>query len=127
MGAANPAAARKLGIGFNIGYAELTPEGRRFNTAILVAPDDAEALAWGLRRAIADGPLPDATRRAAGNRFTVAQSVDALLEVFGRPRPVSPATIVRELEELIAAPAVTPKRAVSTAGVVTVGKGVPAR
>ena len=31
--------AKKLGIGFTIGYAELTPEGRRFNSAILVAPD----------------------------------------------------------------------------------------
>jgi N-carbamoyl-D-amino-acid hydrolase len=31
--------ARKLGIGFYIGYAELTPEGRHFNTAILVGPD----------------------------------------------------------------------------------------
>ncbi len=30
--------AKKLGIGFYIGYAELTPEKRRFNTAILVAP-----------------------------------------------------------------------------------------
>ena len=28
--------ARALGVGFNLGYAELTPEGRRFNTAILV-------------------------------------------------------------------------------------------
>src|SRR5689334_8039178 len=26
--------AKKLGIGFYIGYAELTPQGRRFNTAI---------------------------------------------------------------------------------------------
>jgi predicted amidohydrolase len=33
--------AKKLGIGFYIGYAELTPERRRFNTAILVAPDGA--------------------------------------------------------------------------------------
>ncbi len=32
-------AAKKLGIGFYIGYAELTPEGRHFNTAILVGPD----------------------------------------------------------------------------------------
>src|SRR3954453_265 len=31
--------AKRLGIGFYIGYAELTPEKRRFNTAILVAPD----------------------------------------------------------------------------------------
>jgi predicted amidohydrolase len=28
--------AARLGIGFSLGYAELTPEGRRFNTAILV-------------------------------------------------------------------------------------------
>jgi predicted amidohydrolase len=33
--------AKKLGIGFYIGYAELTPEGRRFNAAILVGPDGA--------------------------------------------------------------------------------------
>ncbi len=31
--------AKKLGIGFYIGYAELTPEGRHFNAAILVGPD----------------------------------------------------------------------------------------
>src|SRR5919198_622708 len=29
------------GLGFYVGYAELTPEGRRFNTAILVGPDGA--------------------------------------------------------------------------------------
>ena len=94
---------------------------------MLVAPDDAEALAWGLRRAIGGGPLPDATRRAAGRMFTVAQSVDALLEVFARPRPISPARVVRELEELIAAPAAASTRAMSPAHVVTAGKGGPAR
>ena len=31
--------AKKLGIGFYIGYAELTPDNHRFNTAILVVPD----------------------------------------------------------------------------------------
>jgi predicted amidohydrolase len=31
--------ARKLGIGFHLGYAELTPEGRRFNAAILVGSE----------------------------------------------------------------------------------------
>ena len=31
--------ARALGIGFNVGYAELTPDGQRFNSTILVAPD----------------------------------------------------------------------------------------
>ena len=31
-------AARRLGIGFHLGYAELTPERHRFNTAVLVSP-----------------------------------------------------------------------------------------
>jgi predicted amidohydrolase len=31
--------ARERGVGFYLGYAELTPERRRFNTAILVGPD----------------------------------------------------------------------------------------
>ncbi len=30
--------AKELGVGFNLGYAELTPGGRRFNTSILVEP-----------------------------------------------------------------------------------------
>jgi N-carbamoyl-D-amino-acid hydrolase len=33
--------ARRLGVGFYLGYAELTPEGRPFNTAILVDPSGA--------------------------------------------------------------------------------------
>ena len=37
-------------------------------------------------------------------RFTVGQSVDALLNVLTRPQPIPPAVIVRQLEELIAAP-----------------------
>ena len=31
--------AQELGVGFYIGYAELTPQGQRFNSAVLVAPD----------------------------------------------------------------------------------------
>ena len=30
---------KRLGIGYYLGYGELTPEGRHFNTSILVAPD----------------------------------------------------------------------------------------
>jgi D-inositol-3-phosphate glycosyltransferase len=71
---------------------------------LLVEPDNAEALAWGLRTAIARGPLSPASRRLAGARFTVAQSVDALLDVFNQPIPLTPATVVRQLEELIALP-----------------------
>ncbi|MGK7863402.1 N-carbamoyl-D-amino-acid hydrolase [Falsiroseomonas sp. E2-1-a4] len=31
--------ARELGVGFYIGYAELTPDGQRFNSAVTVGPD----------------------------------------------------------------------------------------
>jgi D-inositol-3-phosphate glycosyltransferase len=71
---------------------------------VLVTPDNAEALAWGIRRAIRSGPLSPSTRRDAGTRFTVRQSVDALLAVFAQPLPISPARIVAQLEELILAP-----------------------
>ena len=71
---------------------------------VLVNPDNAEALAWGIREAADSGPLSPATRHDAGARFTVGQSVDALLDVFARPLPIPPAAIVRQLEELIAAP-----------------------
>lgn len=71
---------------------------------ILVAPDNAEALALGIREAVDSGSLPPGTRRDAGNRFTVGQSVDTLLNVFSQPLPISPATIVRQLEELILLP-----------------------
>jgi D-inositol-3-phosphate glycosyltransferase len=70
----------------------------------LIKPDDAEALAWGIRSAVAAGPLSVATRRTAGTRFTVVQSVDSLLNVFAQPQPIPPAVIVRQLEDLIAAP-----------------------
>jgi D-inositol-3-phosphate glycosyltransferase len=71
---------------------------------LLVSPDNAEALAWGIREAADSGPLSPAARRDAGTRFTVGQSVDALLSVFARPLAVPPAVIVRQLEELISAP-----------------------
>jgi len=71
---------------------------------MLVSPDNAEALAWGIREAADSGPMSPATRHGAGAMFTVGQSVDALLNVFARPLPIPPAAIVRQLEELIAAP-----------------------
>jgi glycosyltransferase involved in cell wall biosynthesis len=48
----------------------------------LVAPDNAEALAWGIRAAMDGGPLTAADRLAAALSFTVAASVDALLGVL---------------------------------------------
>jgi hypothetical protein len=72
---------------------------------ILVAPDNAEALAAGIVRAVDAGPLSPGARALAGKGFTVAQSVDALLGVFARPRPIAPASIVRQLEELVRLPA----------------------
>lgn len=73
---------------------------------LLVKPDNAEALAWGIRTAIDSGPLSPANRQHAGTRFTVEQSVNTLLTVFAQPQAIPPATIVRQLEELILAPSV---------------------
>jgi glycosyltransferase involved in cell wall biosynthesis len=71
---------------------------------VLISPDNAEALAWGIREAIDSGPLPATTRTDAGTKFTVEQSVDTLLSVFAKPLPVSATTVARQLEELILAP-----------------------
>lgn len=71
---------------------------------VLVTPDNAEALACGIREAVDSGPLSPAARHDARMRFTVGQSVDTLLEVFAQPPPIPPATIVRQVEELILTP-----------------------
>jgi len=52
---------------------------------ILVKPDDPLALAEGIVKAIELGPLSTSVRRQAAKRFTVAQSVDALLRVIDAP------------------------------------------
>jgi D-inositol-3-phosphate glycosyltransferase len=71
---------------------------------MLVEPDNAEALAWGIHAAADSGPFPSTGRQHAATKFTVAQSVDTLLAVFAQPQAIPPATIVRQLEELILAP-----------------------
>jgi glycosyltransferase involved in cell wall biosynthesis len=83
---------------------------------VLVRPDNAEALAWGIREAADCGPLSVASRRDAGGRFTVEQSVDELLNVLALPVPIPPAAIVRQLEELIAAPSAKTVRPLSLGG-----------
>jgi glycosyltransferase involved in cell wall biosynthesis len=83
---------------------------------VLIKPDNAEALAWGIRTAINSGPLPHTGRKHAGTRFTVAQSVDALLTVFTQPQAIPPATIIRELEELVLAPSAGDDPATSLIG-----------
>ena len=55
--------ARALGVGFYAGYAELTPEGRRFNSALLVAPDGA---VLGKYRKV---HLPGSVEPRPGDRF----------------------------------------------------------
>lgn len=67
---------------------------------VLVAPDDPHALAHGLRQAVALGTVDAATRLRAAQHFTVAQSVDQLLDVLSRARPVTPAEVVEELEAI---------------------------
>jgi glycosyltransferase involved in cell wall biosynthesis len=86
---------------------------------VLVRPDNAEALAWGIREAVDSGPLSMTTRQGAGMRFTVGQSVDTLLNVFAQPLPIAPATIVRQLEELILAPSAEVPPIISPASALT--------
>ena len=85
----------------------------------LVRPDNAEALAWGIIKAADSGPVSAVDRRSAGARFTVGHSVDSLLDVFARPLPIPPAVIVRQLEELIAAPSATVRRTPNPGGALT--------
>jgi D-inositol-3-phosphate glycosyltransferase len=81
---------------------------------LLVKPDNAEALAWGIRTAIDSGPFSLTSRQRAGTRFTVEQSVNALIAVFAGPRAITPATIVRQLEELVRAPSAEEPRKTRT-------------
>lgn len=68
---------------------------------LLVEPDNAEALAGGIRAAIEAGPLTLDARRRASDHFSVGKSVDQLLDMLARPAPVTPASVVQSLEELI--------------------------
>jgi glycosyltransferase involved in cell wall biosynthesis len=58
-----------------------------------VAPDNPEALAIGIRTAIAEGRLSPTERHIASTDFTVKQSVDGLLEVFRQSREAVAARI----------------------------------
>lgn len=49
----------------------------------LVKPDDPHALAKGIVKAAAQGPVSEIARYAATRHFTVEKSVDALLKVIG--------------------------------------------
>lgn len=55
--------ARALGVGFHAGYAERTPDGRRFNSAVLVGPDGQTV---GTYRKV---HLPGSVEPRAGARF----------------------------------------------------------
>lgn len=70
----------------------------------LVEPDNAEALAWGIREAVAAGPLPRSERVSAASRFTAVKSVDALLDILSRYGHRPPPHMERELEALIQLP-----------------------
>lgn len=74
-----------------------------------VRPDDAAALAEGIGRAIALGPVSTDQRRRSATRFTIAQSVDQLLDVLRRPRRPTPAEVVQELELLRTLPSARPE------------------
>lgn len=80
----------------------------------LVAPDDAEALAQGILAARRLGPVPESVRRLAGEAFTVAASVDALLRVLESPVPPTPWAVIQDLEAMAHLPTVTPARELSS-------------
>lgn len=61
----------------------------------LVRPDDPLALAKGIARAAAKGPMSQDERSRAGNYFTVSQSVDALLKVIHWPKMAGQPETVR--------------------------------
>lgn len=71
---------------------------------LLVAADDAEALAAGLLRALALGPSTPSERSSAAHRFTVGQSVDDLLQVLRAGPSVTPWRVLQELELLASLP-----------------------
>lgn len=75
---------------------------------LLVTPDDAEALAQGILAARHLGPVPGAERLRAGRDFTVAESVDSLLDALRAPVAPTPWDVIQELEELVGLPSVTP-------------------
>jgi D-inositol-3-phosphate glycosyltransferase len=76
----------------------------------LVEADNAEALALGIIDALSQDPVSTSERARAARRFTVSQSVDALLDVLRAPQPITPFRLVQELEELISLPSTIPLR-----------------
>ncbi len=75
----------------------------------LVDPDNAEALAWGIRAAILEGSMSAQERSTAASRFTVAHSVDALLDILSRHGYRPPRQLENELERLIRLPSSSPR------------------
>lgn len=55
--------ARELGVGFYVGYAERTPEGKRYNSAITVGPDGSVLAKYRKVH------LPGSVEPRAGDRF----------------------------------------------------------
>ncbi|MGB3413701.1 MAG: hypothetical protein WBA28_03190 [Microbacteriaceae bacterium] len=50
------------------------------------------------------GDVSAAQRAAAANMFTVEDSVDKLLAILARPRPITPAEIIEQLETVVSLP-----------------------
>ena len=74
----------------------------------LVAPDDAEALARGILAAQVLGPVPAHVRQQAAQAFTVADSVDSLLDVLRAAPASTPWAVLQDLETLAALPSLAP-------------------
>lgn len=81
--------ARALGVGFYIGYAELTADGRRFNAALLVAPDGQII---GKYRKV---HLPGSVEPRAGARFQQLEKRYFAYGDLGFPTFRAPASLAR--------------------------------
>lgn len=84
--------ARTLGVGLSVGYAERTPEGGRFNTAILVEPSGA--MLGKYRKIHLPGtaePRPDQRFQQLEKRYF--DYGDLGFPVFDLPKPWSPGII----------------------------------
>lgn len=80
----------------------------------LVEADNSEALALGIIEALSREQMTASERGKAAQRFTVGQSVDALLAVLRAPASITPFRLVQELEELVNLPSTLPSRTVSS-------------
>jgi len=87
--------ARTLGVGFYVGYAELTADGRRFNSAIMIDPDGNEI---GRYRKV---HLPGSVEPRVGARFQQLEKRYFQYGDLGFPAFHAPASLARAVSGML--------------------------